>query len=131
MRRLFATEDDGALTVLRVTAGGVILAHGLQKLLGLFGGHGVQATVQAFQQWFHMPPWLTMLVILSDSFGSVLLILGFATRFAAASASLVMVGAIVLVHGRHGFYMNWYSQPRGEGRQTILVPPAAPGARLP
>jgi putative oxidoreductase len=39
----------------------------------------------------------------------------------ASGIALVMVGAITLVHGRWGFYMNWYSQPRGEGFEFHLL----------
>lgn len=121
MRRILQTTDDGALTLLRLTAGVVLLGHGVQKLLGWFGGHGAQATVDSFQEWFGLPPAISWLVVLSDSFGSLLLLLGLATRLAAAGAALVMLGAIWLVHGRWGFYMNWYSQPRGEGFEFHLL----------
>lgn len=121
VKRLLQSPDDTALTVLRVTVGIVLLGHGAQKLLGWFGGHGVAATIESFQKWFGLPPAITLLVILSDSVGSVCLVLGLLTRVAAAGAALVMLGAIALVHGRWGFYMNWYSQPRGEGFEFHLL----------
>jgi putative oxidoreductase len=117
----FATRPDRALTLLRVVAGGVVLAHGAQKLLGWFGGHGAVETVASFQKWFGLPPAITMLVILSDSFGALALVLGLATRFVAGGILAVMIGAIALVHGRWGFYMNWYAQPRGEGFEFHLL----------
>ena len=36
------------LTALRATLGAVFFAHGVQKLFGWFGGHGLEATAGAF-----------------------------------------------------------------------------------
>jgi putative oxidoreductase len=121
LQRLLSTSNDPALTILRVTAGVVVSAHGAQKLLGWFGGHGPGATMASFQEWFGLPPFVTALVILSDSVGALALVVGAFTRLAAAGVTLVMIGAIVLVHGRWGFFMNWYSQPRGEGFEYHLL----------
>jgi putative oxidoreductase len=121
LRRFFATPDEVALTVVRVTVGGVILPHGLQKLMGWFGGHGPAETMASFEKWFGLPPALTALVIAAETFGALALILGFASRFVAAAIGAVMVGAITLVTGRWGFFMNWYSEPRGEGFELHLL----------
>jgi putative oxidoreductase len=45
LRRVLATEGDWGATVARVALGGVMLPHGVQKLLGWFGGYGFQATM--------------------------------------------------------------------------------------
>lgn len=122
VRTLLATDGDYGALLLRVTLGIVILPHGLQKLLGWFGGHGVAATVDSFQQYFGMPAVITYLVILAESVGAVFLIVGFLSRFAAVSIGLVMIGAIYTVTGRWGFFMNWYSeQGRGEGFEYHLL----------
>ncbi len=121
LKRLIQTEDDIKLFILRITVGFVVLAHGVQKLFGWFGGHGVSSTIEAFGQWFGFPSFITVLVILADSFGAFFLMLGLFTRFMAASISMVMIGAIIFVHGRWGFYMNWYSEQRGEGFEFHLL----------
>jgi putative oxidoreductase len=121
LRRLVQTTDDLAPLVLRVALGGVVSAHGAQKLLGWFGGHGPAATTAMFEQAFGLPPALTWLVILSDSLGAVALVLGLLGRFMAAGVAAVMLGAMALVHGRWGFYMNWYGEPRGEGVEFHLL----------
>lgn len=121
MKKFFLTSNDGMLALLRITAGFIVLAHGVQKLFGWFGGHGVSATMESFEQWFGLPGFVTFLVIMSDSVGAVCLIMGFATRFMASSIALVMIGAVVLVHGKWGFYMNWYSERRGEGFEFHLL----------
>ena len=45
MKTLFQTNDDWNNLILRLTLGLVILPHGAQKLLGLFGGHGFSGTM--------------------------------------------------------------------------------------
>ena len=39
-----------------------------------------------------------------------------------------MVGAIVLVHGQHGFFMNWFGKQAGEGFEYHLLAIAMSGA---
>jgi putative oxidoreductase len=77
--------------------------------------------MDAFNQWWGIPHAVTFLVILSDSAGACSLMLGFLTRFVSASIGLVMLGAIYFAHGRWGFYMNWYGEPRGEGFEFHLL----------
>jgi putative oxidoreductase len=113
--KLLDTGDDWTLLVLRCTVGIVILPHGLQKLLGWFGGHGIASTIESFGEWFGFPAIITLLVILAESIGALSLVLGFLSRLTAASIGAVMLGAIYFVTGRWGFFMNWYSGQRGEG----------------
>jgi putative oxidoreductase len=40
---LFKTDDSWAGLILRVALGGVMFAHGAQKLMGWFGGNGSSA----------------------------------------------------------------------------------------
>ncbi|MDX1940978.1 MAG: DoxX family protein [Saprospiraceae bacterium] len=122
LRKLISTSDDSAIFVVRIVLGTVILAHGLQKLFGWFGGHGVSWTLEAWQKWWGLPPVITMLVILGESFGALALIIGLGGRFMAASIGIIMFGAMYLVNARWGFFMNWYSEPqRGEGFELHLL----------
>jgi putative oxidoreductase len=121
LRRLFETPDEVALTIIRVTTGGIMLPHGLQKLFGWFGGHGPIATMASFEEWFSLPPAVTALVIAAESIGALSLIAGLASRLTAAAIGAVMIGAVVLVTGRWGLFMNWYSETRGEGFEYHLL----------
>jgi len=48
LSRLFGTDDSIVPLVLRLTLGIVMLPHGLQKTVGLFGGHGFSGTMDLF-----------------------------------------------------------------------------------
>jgi putative oxidoreductase len=120
LARLLTTSDSIAPTVLRVALGGVVLGHGLQKVFGWFGGYGLRGTMGFFAS-LGMPSFLGALVIASDFLGSLALIAGLATRFCAAAAGAVMVGALVLVHLPNGFFMNWGGAPHGEGYEFHLL----------
>jgi putative oxidoreductase len=121
MKALFQTNDAVSLLILRLTLGAVMLPHGAQKLLGWFGGYGFGGTMSLFTDKMGIPAVLAFLVILAESFGSLGLIVGFLTRIAAFGIAWVMVGAIFLVHVRHGFFMNWFGQQAGEGFEYHLL----------
>ncbi len=121
MRTLFQTDEAWSSLVLRVILGIVILPHGAQKLLGLFGGFGFAGTMGMFTDKMHLPAVVAFLIIIGESFGSLGLILGFLTRLTAASYVLIMLGAITLVHWPNGFFMNWFGKQAGEGYEYHLL----------
>ena len=46
-------------------------------------------------------------------------------RLAAFGTLAVMLGAMLLVHGEYGFFINWYGTQQGEGVQFHLLAAAA------
>lgn len=119
-RKLFATNNDILPLILRLTLGLVMFPHGAQKLLGWFGGGGFSATMQGMTS-MGLPAAIVFLVILAESLGAVGLITGFLTRFSAFGIGLVMLGAIVTVHSKVGFFMNWTGKQAGEGFEYHLL----------
>lgn len=111
--------DWGAL-IARVFLGVVILPHGLQKLLGMFGGYGFSATVEFFTST-GIPSVIAVLIILGESFGALFLILGLISRISAAGIALIMLGAMIMVHSQFGFFMNWFGAQAGEGFEYHLL----------
>jgi len=120
MFALFRTDDSWSLLIARVALGMVMLAHGAQKLLGWFGGNGFSGTMAFFTSQ-GMPAALAFLVIVSESFGSLGLIVGLLTRVAAFGTAFVMLGAIGMVHWQNGFFMNWFGKQAGEGFEYHLL----------
>lgn len=111
--------DWGAL-IARVFLVVVILPHGLQKLLGLFGGYGFSATVEYFSST-GIPGLIGVLIVLAESFGALFLIAGLLSRISAAGIALIMLGAIVMIHSQFGFFMNWFGAQAGEGFEYHLL----------
>ena len=105
---------DWALLLARVVVGVIFMAHGAQKLFGAFGGPGLSAVVQM------MGP-VGYLVTVGEFFGGLGLALGIFSRFSAASIIVIMLGAIGMVHGQFGFFMNWAGQQAGEGFEYHLL----------
>jgi len=122
LKKLTATHYDLTALILRVVLGGVVFAHGVQKLFGIWGGHGMEWTVEAWKQWWNMPAILTYPVIFIESIGALLLILGVFTRVWAFLTGIVMIVAVYLVHLKWGFYMNWYMEPQtGQGFEYHIL----------
>ena len=119
---LCKTDDNLTGLILRLTMGIVMFPHGAQKLLGWFGGSGFSKTVEVFQSMMGIPTPVAYLVIIGESIGALGLIVGFATRFCAASIGIIMIGAAVMAHGEHGFFMNWFLVPgKGHGFEYHIL----------
>lgn len=121
LRMIFGTQNDLAGLIMRLTLGMVILPHGLQKVFGLFGGAGLQATMNSFTVKMGLPAPVAVLVIMAESAGAIGLIFGFCTRLCALGIAMVMGGAIFFVHARYGFFMNWTGNGGGEGFEYHLL----------
>jgi len=114
-------NGDYAVLILRLLLGSVFFAHGAQKVFGLFGGAGLQGTLDAFTRSMHIPYLLAVVAIATEFFGSIALIFGFLTRIAALLIGIEMFVAAILVHWQNGFFMNWYGAQKGEGFEYHLL----------
>ncbi|MGW8357622.1 DoxX family protein [Streptomyces wedmorensis] len=95
---------DLGLLVLRVGTGAVLAAHGTQKLLGWFGGGGLEGTTRAMEAMGFNPGRESAIAAgLGEAGGGVLLALGLATPAAGAAAAGAMTGAVA-VHAPAGFF---------------------------
>ena len=121
IRKLIATNDDAAITILRLVLGVVFFAHGAQKALGWFGGYGFTGTMGFFTGMMHIPAVFAFLAIAAEFLGGLGLILGLFTRVAAFGISSNMIVAVAMVHHQFGFFMNWTGGQKGEGYEYHLV----------
>ncbi|AYN43867.1 DoxX family protein [Streptomyces dangxiongensis] len=95
---------DLGLLLLRLGTGGVLAAHGTQKLFGWFGGHGLEGTGQFMESVGYAPGKASATASgLAETGGGVLLALGLATPAAGAAAAGAMAGAAA-VHLPNGFF---------------------------
>ncbi|MEU5310560.1 DoxX family membrane protein [Streptomyces sp. NPDC021562] len=95
---------DVGLLLLRLGTGGVLAAHGAQKLLGWFGGGGISGTGQFMESVGYAPGKQSAVAAgLAEAGGGTLLALGLATPAAGAAAAGAMAGAAAL-HMPNGFF---------------------------
>jgi putative oxidoreductase len=110
-------------TVLRLAIGIVFVAHGAQKLFGVWGGGGPVGTAAFFNELGLTPAYpLALLVGLAEFIGGLLLVAGAFTFFVAAVLAVTMATAIWKVHFAYGFFLNWLNAPgQGHGYEFHLV----------
>jgi putative oxidoreductase len=122
LKAFFATDAHSwPLMIARIVLGAVLIPHGMQKVFGLFGGYGLNGTLEGFHS-MGMPYLLAALVISAEFLGSAGVILGLGSRFMAFSIFLTMSGAMVLGgHINNGFFMNWFGNQAGEGIEYFIL----------
>jgi putative oxidoreductase len=107
------------LAALRLCVGAVFLAHGAQKLFGVWDGPGLAGTAELFANLGLIPAYpLATLTGLTEFGGGVLLILGGLTRWVALALAIDMGVAVWKVHYLNGFFLN---SARGPGVEFNLV----------
>lgn len=120
---ILQTDTDYTVMFTRIVAGVIIFPYGQQKLLGWWqdfgGGVGLRASLKQFENK-NIPAVIAWLVILGQSFGSLALITGFASRIAAAANLVIFFGALIH-HLPHGWVMNWTGRKTGEGIEYFVL----------
>ena len=83
----------------------IFMAHGAQKLFGTFNGPGMTAFTGSMAKLGLTPPdvwaWVVALV---EFCGGLFIVFGLVTRVAAVLIIVDMIGAIVLVNWKNGFF---------------------------
>ena len=116
------------LLVLRLALAAVFIAHGGNKLFGLFGGPGIGpgglSSTTAFFSFVGVNPSFVLAVFdgLLELVGGALLAVGFLTRWISIALAISMGVAIWRVHAQWGFFLNWMGAPdRGQGVEYSIV----------
>lgn len=120
-KKLFQTNDDVAFLVLRLLLGIVFFPHGMQKLVGWFGGYGFSGTMGFFTGTLGIPGVFAFLAIMAEGLGALGLLTGFLTRVAAFGIAVNMAVAVYMMHFQNGFFMNWFGNQKGEGYEYHIL----------
>ncbi len=106
IKSLFSTRAGYGITILRILVGIIFMAHGSQKLFGMFGGYGLEGTGQYMASLGLNPGYLMALLSGSaEFFGGLALFLGLLARPAALVLIVMLVVAILSVHIHNGLFM--------------------------
>ena len=98
----YATWTPRVLSILRIVAGFMLIAHGAQKLFGFLAPPGMPSPATFDQMWFGG---------VLEFFGGLLILLGLFTRPVAFILSGMMAVAYFQMHAPGGF---WPLQNKGE-----------------
>lgn len=92
------------LLVLRIGIGAIMFAHGAQKVLGIWGGKGLETSVAMMSKGLGGPEWLPYLSAFTEFLGGAFILLGLFTRFWSAAVLINMCVAVFMVHLKNGFF---------------------------
>jgi putative oxidoreductase len=96
---------SAGLLVVRLVVGLLMAAHGSQKLLGWFGGHGIAGTGVFFEQLGFRPGRLFATVAsVTEIVSGILVALGLLGPIGPALMLSVMIVAAVSVHWKNGIF---------------------------
>ena len=101
---LYSGLSDFAQAALRIGLGGILWAHGMQKLFGAFNGAGLAGNAAFFDKVGYSPGmlWWT-LVGCTEFFAGILLALGLFTRPAAFAVVIFLINAVYFT-SKNGFF---------------------------
>ena len=121
-RTLISTNRDTGALLGRVMLGALLMPHGFQHALGLFGGYGFNGTLGWMTNTLGFPAPLAALAIVTELVAPLALIVGLGGRLAALGLIGLMAGALS-THAPNGFFMNWFGNlPAGsEGFEYHLI----------
>lgn len=115
-----------ALTIVRVVLGLAFIMHGGQKLF-VFGLAGVTGAFT--QMGVPLPGLVGPFIAILEFFGGIALVLGLLSRVIGLLLACDMLGAIVLVHLKNGFFMpQGYELALALGAMALAVAVGGPGA---
>ncbi|MFM2479980.1 DoxX family protein [Celerinatantimonas sp. YJH-8] len=104
--KIINSNASFAPLMLRVPVGLTLMAHGSQKLFGMFGGYGLAGTAHWMASIGLTPGYLMALLSGSaEFFGGLFILLGLLIRPSAAVVAFTMIVAIFSVHIHNGLFM--------------------------
>lgn len=88
------TVTNVVCILLRVALGLALTFYGLQKTMGLFGGPGLEATMDMMGKGFGIPPAAAAVASFGELLGGLGVLAGCLTRYAAAGLAVIMGTAV-------------------------------------
>jgi putative oxidoreductase len=97
---------DIGLLLLRFAVGGVLFAHGAQKVFGLWGGTGISGFARMLEGYgYQQSVTLAWVTGVAELVGGAFVVLGVLTPLAAAGLLAIMINAVLVKLG-NGFFIT-------------------------
>lgn len=113
---------DLGLLILRLAVGGTLIVHGLQKLVGLWGGPGLDGFEELLRTaGYQQPKLLAILGAVGESAAGALLVLGLLTPLAAAAVVAIMINAVLFKHDLDPGVQYFASEQSGFEYEVLLT----------
>lgn len=101
------SSKDLAMFFLRVVLGAVFIAHGAQKLFGMFGGIGLEGMTKMMEGLgFSYPDTCAIVWSGIEFVGGIFLVMGIMARYAALSIGALMAVSIWKMDLTNGFFIQ-------------------------
>jgi putative oxidoreductase len=114
---LYTALTPYAELLLRTGMGLILVVHGLQKFFGWFGGAGIERTAQLLEKFgYSAPLFWTYVIACLETFGGILLVIGFLVRPVAFGFVIFMIFAVHYTSTTGGFI--WF---RGGSEYSIVI----------
>ena len=84
-----------SMLLIRITVGGITFYSGIGKVF-VWGGYGLEKTVDAFWTMMKIPPFWTYMCCFTELIGGFLIMIGLLTRPAAFAVMINMIVATIL-----------------------------------
>ena len=111
-QKLIRTSPVWFTLPVRLALGAVFVAHGAQKVLGLWGGPGLSQFASGQAPMGLKPAWFWLgAAALAELVGGALVLLGLMTRLGALLLLSVMLVAMFGVHWSGGFFITNQPMP--------------------
>ncbi|HTF56202.1 MAG TPA: DoxX family protein [Planctomycetota bacterium] len=110
--KMFGGLEEYAPLFIRLGLATIFFHSGSQKVFGMFGGMGLEATADSFKTKldFPLPMLMASLAGIGELGGGILVGIGLITRYAAGTLCIIMIVAIFAAH---------HAQVFGEGRAAF------------
>jgi len=113
---------DLGLLILRLAVGGTLIAHGLQKLVGLWGGPGLDGFEELLREaGYQQPRVLAIVGAVGETAAGALLVLGLLTPLAAAAVVAIMINAVLFKHDLEPGVQYFASDRSGFEYEVLLA----------
>src|SRR5579875_809194 len=99
---------DIGLLIIRLVIGLTFVGHGMQKLFGWFGGPGITGMGQWLESIGIKPggKYWAIYAGVFELVGGILFTVGYLTWLGAALIVIIIIDAIVTVHGKNGYWAD-------------------------